>query len=503
MVLVFDQMRAEYIERFDLPNFKRAQALGVNFDNGYVGHLEANTIISHPVITTGKLPRNMPWAAQVMKDVRGLVGPKDAFYIPARLSSQQWLSMHQKTSGDSSLLARIAEVNEGPTFSVAQKKYAAYNYGGPYADTIIALDTTFKSGPFKGHHSVGGENVPEYISQPVGNRYYLEGLNRWGSEVERYALKGSGYVTGTDPFRPGGDAWVGDVVEQIMEREQDWAAIMASFGAIDKVSHVLGEHDAPTQAEWALKHGISLQDTLQKADQELGRILDRLEEQELLSETVLVITADHGGQRNSKFHGRMVSGRHPYDSYYGKGENFDFTEGYSPAIEPMVQTGLLEALSMDTLALFWTKPLENAQIRDLTAKIAQMNGVAEVYIKNSQGNYTLLARNPALKGKELAWAMQHNQGLANSLGGPAGPTFVATMFDNNGYAMVGAHGGAQEMVQRIPMIVISPNLARQGGRSKAWVRLVDVNPIVGRLLDLRDHPGLDGNYRGVLPFLNP
>ena len=37
MILVFDQMRAEYIDRFDMTNFKRAQAIGTDIRERYRG----------------------------------------------------------------------------------------------------------------------------------------------------------------------------------------------------------------------------------------------------------------------------------------------------------------------------------------------------------------------------------------------------------------------------------------------------------------------------------
>ena len=106
MVLVFDQMRPEYIERFQLPNFQRAQRLGLNFDNAIVGHLESNTIISHPAITNGKLPKNMPWASQVMKDAEGRLGPPGLFYTPFYMSHQQWFGLVSEVCGDTSIIAR-------------------------------------------------------------------------------------------------------------------------------------------------------------------------------------------------------------------------------------------------------------------------------------------------------------------------------------------------------------------------------------------------------------
>lgn len=212
---------AESIDRYDMMNFKRARRMGLDFPRGMVGHLESNTTVSHPVITTGKLPGHLPWGTHVMKDVNGFLGPRGAFHSPFLLKPDVWRALHRRTSGDTSLLARIKKVNPGPTFAVAQKAYAAWNYGGPYADTIICLGSAIKDGPLKDLHQTGRKNVPPPILNPPGNRFYIGATNDWGSHQEVYPFHGNSFLTGEDPDRPGGDAWVGDVVEQIMDRSPD------------------------------------------------------------------------------------------------------------------------------------------------------------------------------------------------------------------------------------------------------------------------------------------
>lgn len=500
MILVFDQMRADYIDRFDLKNFKRAQSMGLNFPQARVGHLESNTIISHPVITSGKFPKNLPWGVQLFRDVHGRLGPAGEYHMPARIPTQGWLSLLDQVVGDCSIVARIEAQREGSTFAVAQKEYAAYTFGGPYVDHIIALGSVFKKGPYKGAHTIAGENVPDYIKEPVGGRFYVEGVNRWDSELEGYGMKGSGYFTGTDPKRPGGDAWVGDAVEAVMQKEQDWSLILASFGAIDKVAHVLAEHDEPTQKPWALKHGINLRDTLQKADHELGRILDRLEETGLMQETALIITADHGGQYSRHFHGRRTPDRHRFDGYYGRGRNFDWTTDTPPFLKELVATGHLEAASMNTMLSFWTAEMNPKERLEFVNAITRIEGVAEVYEK-VEGEYLRRYQSPLVTGRQEEWSKLNHRDLVATLAGETGPDYLALAFDQHGYAIIGGHGGAQEMVQRIPMIVLAPNLKVKGVESQAPVRLVDVNPMLGRLMGLPKDSRLDGGAEALSPFI--
>lgn len=500
MVLVFDQMRSEYIDRFDMKNFKRARAKGLQFDNGIVGHLESNTIVSHPVISTGKLPKNLPWGAHVLKDTRGALGTKDAYYTPFLLTEKHWMELLRQKPGDTSLPLRIRKKYKGPSLAVAQKKYAAFNFGGPYIETIVCLDSVFTKGPWKGLHSIEGLHIPPYISEPVGNRFYLPGTGSWGSQDEVYRFRGNAFLTGNDTQRPGGDAWVGDVVEKFMQKEPDWSVIMASFGSIDKVSHVLAEHDQPTDKEWAVKHKISLVEAIRKADIELGRILDRLEATGLDSETVLLITADHGGQHSKYFHGHTYPDAHLDNLWIGLRKD----ENLPPSVQALAKTGVIEIASINTMMSFWTRQMSEAERVDFLDTLRSTPGVAEIYQKvryGGQTQYQLEWQNEELRGQELQWARQLHPKLVDSLASDTGPQFLALLFDQHGYDVPGSHGGAQELVQRIPYILISPNLKCKGERSQDWARLVDVNPIIGKLLDLPDHPRLDGSYEIIEKWL--
>ena len=59
------------------------------------------------------------------------------------------------------------------------------------------------------------------------------------------------------------------------------------------------------------------------------------------------------------------------------------------------------------------------------------------------------------------------------------------------------------MVQRIPMILVAPNLKERSIDSEAWARLVDVNPMVRAVMALPHHKGLDGSAAPIRPHLAP
>ena len=50
LIVLFDGMRPEMANRFDMPNFRSLRDSGVNFKDAYVGHLHSVTVIAHNVI---------------------------------------------------------------------------------------------------------------------------------------------------------------------------------------------------------------------------------------------------------------------------------------------------------------------------------------------------------------------------------------------------------------------------------------------------------------------
>ena len=60
---------------------------------------------------------------------------------------------------------------------------------------------------------------------------------------------------------------------------------------------------------------------------------------------------------------------------------------------------------------------------------------------------------------EKDWWKDHGQGIVDSMAAPNGPDIVALLHDKTSYGVYGDHGGAQESVQRVPMVFWAPSLA--------------------------------------------
>ena len=107
VIMVFDQMRPDYIDRFNLEHFKRLRATARNYPDAYIGHLAAQTIVSHLVIPTGMAPRELPWQDDAFIDVAGVLGKPGGAYDADELSREQVWQFLERIPRERFLPARI------------------------------------------------------------------------------------------------------------------------------------------------------------------------------------------------------------------------------------------------------------------------------------------------------------------------------------------------------------------------------------------------------------
>jgi hypothetical protein len=469
VLMVFDQMRPDYIDRFDLGNFKRLRASARHYPEAYIGHLASQTIVSHLVIPTGMAPKDLPWQDDAFVDVDGVLGKPGAAYDADELSPAQMWRFLQRLPREQFLPARIADAR-GPVFAVGEKDYAVYALGGPHATAVVTLRKA------EGRCTPDGVNVPPYI---VNNpRFSLECAETYGTGLSTiYALDGSRFVPGNDPARPGGDVWTADAALEIMRRER-WSGVFLTFGGIDRVAHMLGEQDGAGIVSVPSEYRLA--DVLRVADAQLGRILDELDSTGLANRTMVVVTADHGGQR--------------HDTYLGNGrfQSCCAFENSTDPVEPpywldhLNQLGKLRTAFADSGITVWLADRSPATERAITLGLRDVSGVTEVYAKRADGAVyryeqvysNLDAQPPAFR----SWARQHSQELVDTMAGRAGPDLVALMADGYGFGRIGGHGGAQEKVQRIPMIIRVPG--EPASTRSTPLRLMDLAPEIIDVLDL-------------------
>ena len=80
MIVVIDQFLPEYVDRFDMENVRAVMDDGVNFRRALVGHMAAETVITHNVLTSGLFPKHMGWSNEVFRDVDNVLGDGEGAY---------------------------------------------------------------------------------------------------------------------------------------------------------------------------------------------------------------------------------------------------------------------------------------------------------------------------------------------------------------------------------------------------------------------------------------
>ena len=89
---------------------------------------------------------------------------------------------------------------------------------------------------------------------------------------------------------------------------------------------------------------------------------------------------------------------------------------------------------------------------------------------------------------EWGWWRKHGQEIVNTAAADYGPDVIGLLRDGASYGVAGDHGGAQEAVQRIPIVFSGPGV-RAGSKPGAAIRSVDIMPTVLQALGIpRDLP---------------
>ncbi|MGZ3691724.1 MAG: alkaline phosphatase family protein [Pseudobdellovibrio sp.] len=457
--MVFDQMRPDYIERFHLKNFKRLRNMGTFYKEAYVGDLGSVTVVSHAVMTTGLLPKDLPWSDNILWDHDGKIGAVDQLHSVTNLATAEYLKLLNEIPADKFLINQFKKTTHKKVFAVGEKDYATTIMGGPYSDSIIFAEKT------NGQCKPGGLNVPARIASE--SRFTLECSKTYGTDNSLYPLDGSKFFPGPDAAHLGGDTWVADIALDILKNENDWGGLFLTFGAIDKFGHMLGETDKDTPH--AFDTPLHLKDIAQIADEQLGRILDQLEKSNLINETMIVVTADHGGQTNEIFLGNPAA---------GKEQNF--------WIQRLSKMAPVRFVSADTGLRIWLKDPTDENIKKSGEVLKELSQVAEVYaIDRTHEPFSykkiydnLASQNPKFK----KWALEHNQELVNTFANKSSPDLVAVLADDTGFGKLGDHGGFQEKVQRIPLFVVGASFKKTVSFEK--MRLVDIKPLISKTFNL-------------------
>jgi hypothetical protein len=501
VMVVLDQLRPEFIDAFDMDNVKALMAEGTSFDNAYLGHMGSETVVSHNVMTSGILPKHMGWADEWLRDSDGVLGPVNARYVTGSMGQPEFDALITD-KGYPKLAEYLHAAFPGKTVAtIGEKNYATYSMGGPGSDIRI----TFSGRAFDCDGDDGltwrgptGVNVPDYIASPTCNRYYVDADKALDydtlttSPAWMYPLEGNRDFPGYDKAHLGGDVWVTDTAFDVMDHE-DWSGLMLTYGGIDKAGHMWGGLNDRPPYPGASNPDTHMANMAKIADEQIGRLMAKLEADGVLDETLFVLTTDHAQLTAKKHFGVNGALRGNFNWYYGS----DADEAYldpQPQIKRLIKrTGNNVEMSMQDSAIRTWLVKRSVKAKKQAADVmATLGGVRASYYR-SGSHYTLRWQAPRSKfGKaEWAWYRKHGQEIVNTEAASYGPDVIGLLADKTSYGVAGDHGGAQESVQRIPIVFHGAGVKAGATPGKA-IRSVDILPTMLRELGIKKMHPMDG-----------
>ena len=246
VLILLDQARPDTIERYDMDNVKALQRRGASFPNALVGHMAAETVISHSVLTSGLFPKNMGWSNEVHRDVDGVLGTPGDYYVTSSLLCSQFQALTEAGQYRRLFADYLDDEFGWPAskfVSIAQKRTAACPAGhtssvadGDVTDpedfifqirgssSPIACDPTYKPSSWRQPEFVSGNpraGLPRPGTALLGagrpGRRRARTARRASSPGAIYPLEGDRFVPGRDNLRVGGDNWSADAAIRVIE----------------------------------------------------------------------------------------------------------------------------------------------------------------------------------------------------------------------------------------------------------------------------------------------
>ena len=535
LIIMLDQARPDTIERYGMKNVQALMRKGTSFPNALVGHMAAETVISHNVITSGQFPKHMGWSNEVHRDVDGVLGAPGDFYVTSSFSCAQFKALIEH--GGYKKLPDYLDDRFGETskfVSIAQKRTAVCPAGptssavgdgtGTDPEDIILQIRGSSASSCDGR---SGWRAPEDANPPAPAYFDLTATcNRWwtwqgspaygtGSILPAriYPLEGDRFVPGRDPDHLGGDVWSADAAIRVIKNDPGWHGMLVSLGGIDKMGHMWGPEDEDTGPPGSDQEMRHLPFVAKTADAQVGKMIDALKTRGLLDETLVVITADHAAQTGREFYGRFdtfppgvpdMNGCDPATGstglrsdcnwYYGADSDAD--ERYldpSPAIAQLrdALAPNLRFSYQDGHVATWLNDQSRASREEAADALLDLPGViASFRLNDAEDDYRLAGVN-RMELRELLWFLGHGNELVDTMAAPYGPDAVALLKTDVTYGVMGDHGGHNRIVQNIPMIFSGPGVGSRD--SLKAVRLVDVLPTVLETMGIDyDRRELDG-----------
>ena len=289
VIIVLDQARPDTIDRYGMKNVQKLQQKGKSFPNALVGHMAAETVISHNVLTSGLFPKNMGWSNEVYRDVDNVLGAPGAYHVTSSMSCAQFKALI--AHGNYDKLQDYLDTRFGETSkfaSIAQKRTSACTSGHTRStdleDIIFQIRGSSSTSCDPSQPTQSGWRSPEYANGTPPAYFGLAACSRWSTwqaagaygtgsilPAAIYPLDGNRFVPGFDPAHIGGDTWSADAAIRVIQNDPDWHGMMVSLGAIDKMGHMWGPEDNVTGPRGSDRQVSHLPFAAKNADEQVGQ----------------------------------------------------------------------------------------------------------------------------------------------------------------------------------------------------------------------------------------
>ena len=524
LLVVMDQMQPGYASKYDMTNVLWLQSKGVDYANAWVGDMASETVVSHNVMVSGLYPKNMGWSDEAIRDTQNILGyGANAIVTVGDLGYADYLKLiqamdypklgdylHDKFPG--TIVANVGEKGYQVESMAASSSDYWVRMGSKKTTASLADPTVV---PWTGTYRGVGGNPPAYIASD--NRFKVSVGNNsdpndyYGTKVDqpawRYPEDGR-YVAGPYADHLSGDTWVADAAMKIMENE-DWSGLFVTFSAIDKIGHLWGggavdNRDTYTWDPESIFREVHMPWAAKNADDQLGRLIQKLKDEDQYDDTLIIVTADHG----STYGGKGDYGNNVYDGgnvggwyagtwwpAYGADPTIPNTSNGPDALAPLLATGKVEFSYQSTAIETWLKMGSRSWGDRLSVARAmqKLPGVIATYVRH--GDHYVLHSTGTMTDDEKAWWQEAGQKLVDSMAFAGSGDVVGLLANKTVYAVYGDHGGAQKGVQRIPMAFYAPGIKHKDATAKS--KLVDLMPTILKAMGINQLAPMDGTARDL------
>lgn len=507
LVVVVDGLSREIVQRYGMTHVQRLMRNGADAPDSYLGHLGAVTVVTHNVVTTGALPKNMGWTDEGYRDVDGVLADQatngTGMWLTSNFGPAQMFPL-QAHAGYPKLADYLHAKRPGSTVvAISPKSYAAWGLGGAGADSTVTFSGRNYDCDGDGVNNwrgPSGINVPAYLSQPTCGRFYVDSASSLTYDTNQaparmYPLDGNRYTVGFDSAHQGGDVWAADAAIATMRNEDNWSGVFVTLPGVDRAAHMWGATN-DDGGDVPMTH---MEQSVAVADAQVGRLMDYLRSSGQLDDTLVVLTSDHGSVPGTHFHGLDDGSpnRGYYNWYYGTMENDEYLAP-QPALQPLVDTGNVAMSYSDSMLRVWLKDRSPGRIHQAARVMSRLPGVSAVWVRSGGriDRATPVRWDRMSSWGERTWYARHARELLQTTAAPHAADVFATLVDDTTYSVAGDHGGVQRRSQQVPIVFAGGGVGSKDLRG--GVRSVDIMPTVLKAMQIRPTHRLDGKAY-VLP----